>query len=264
MKLVDVHCHLDNYFYPDDIDRVMKNCKKNNCIVIPAGVDPDTNRQVLELQTKYPNLVFPSLGLYPRDALYSETDSTQNRLKTDYSVDKELKFIEKNSDKIVAIGEIGMDFKNGKDKITQEKEFRKCVELAIKLDKAVVIHSRKAEKEIIEIMEEYVEKYNYKKVVMHCFGGKTKLVQKIREYQWYFSVPTNIVRDEHFQKLVKETPMHLLLTETDSPFLSPLKEQKNEPSNVIETIKMISKIKRLPIEDVSNIIYRNAKRVFGF
>ena len=261
MKLIDVHCHLDNHFYPD-IGKVIKNCKKNNCKAITAGIDPVTNRQVLELSKKYPKIVYPSLGIYPRDALYSETDKTENKLDTDYDVDAELKFIEKNSDKIYSIGEIGMDFKNGKDKKTQEKEFRKCIELAIKLDKAIVVHSRKAESEIIDILEEYVEKQNYKKIVMHCFYGNKKLVQKIRKNQWLFSIPTNIVRDQHFQKIVKETPIHLLLTETDSPFLSPFKGKKNEPSNVIETIKIISKLKRLPVEDVSNIIYRNAKRVF--
>lgn len=261
MRLVDVHCHLDKHFYPD-IKEVMKNCKKNNCLVIPAGITPDTNKEVLELKEKYPDLVYPSLGLYPRDALKKDKESNSN-LVIDYDPDKELKSIEKNADKIVALGEIGMDFKDGTDFKEQERVFRKCIELAIKLEKAVVVHSRKAEAEVIEILEEYGDKNHYRKIVMHCFSGKTKLVQKIREKQWMLSIPTNVVRDEHFKKLIKETPIHLLLTETDSPFLSPFKGEKNQPVNVIETIKIISEIKNLPIEDVSNILFRNAMKTFG-
>ncbi|MBT3464668.1 TatD family hydrolase [archaeon] len=259
MKLIDVHCHLDNFFYKNDIEKIIKNCKKNNCIVIPAGITPDTNRQVLELKEKYPEIIFPTLGMYPPDALSKDKESNSN-LEINYDIDEELKFIEQNADKIVGIGEVGMDGKDGIDLEKQEIIFRKTIQLAIKLEKPLVIHSRKTESKVIEILEEY----NYRKIVMHCFGGNHKLVEKIRQNQWMFSIPTNAVRDGHFQKIIKETPIHLLLTETDSPFLSPFKEQKNEPINVIETIKIISKIKRLPIEDVANIIYRNATKTFTF
>lgn len=254
MELVDVHCHLDETFYKDDIDEVIKRCKENNCLAFPVGVDPETNRYVLKLKEKYPDTIFPCLGIYPRDALTVETNEN-----FDYDIDKEIKFIEENKDKIVAIGEVGMDFKNGKNEKQQEKEFRKMIELAMKLDKPLVIHSRKAEKKVIDILEEY----KFRKIVMHCFGGKHSQVKRIRENKWYFSIPTNIVRDQHFQKLVKETPMMLLLTETDSPFLSPFRNEKNQPINVIETIKKIAEIKRLPEKDVATIIRRNTKILFG-
>ena len=260
MKLIDVHCHLDEYFFGKEIDKVIDRCKKNNCLAIPCGITPDTNRYVIELKNKYPDVIFPSLGLYPVDALKKETEDVGSEIKLDYDIDEELKFIEDNQDKIIAIGEVGMDFKNGSDAIYQEELFRKTIKLAIKLDKPIVIHSRKAEVKVIDILEEY----KFKKIVMHCFGGKHSQVKRIRENNWYFSIPTSIVRDQHFQKIVKETPIHQLLTETDSPFLSPFRGERNEPSFVIETIKKIAEIKSLPIEDVANLVYRNAEKLFNF
>ncbi len=254
MNYIDVHCHLDEFFYKEDIDSVIKRAEENNVKIIPAGVNPDTNRQVLKLQEKYPDTIFPSLGIYPQDALKKET-----KKKQDYDVDSEIKFIEKNKDKIVAVGEVGMDFKDGTDFEQQEKTFKKMIELAIKIKKPLVIHSRKAEMKVIDILEEY----NYDKIVMHCFGGKHSQVKRIRENKWCMSIPTSIVRDQHFQKIVKETPLFMLLTETDAPFLSPFRDKKNEPSFVIETIKKIAELRNMTVEDISNILYRNAERMFG-
>jgi TatD DNase family protein len=260
MYLIDDHCHLDEFFYKDEVDSVIERARKNNVkAIICAGINPDTNRQVLKLQEKYPDIIYPALGMYPRDALRKEIEESENKIDLDYDVDKELAFIYSHKDKIVALGEVGMDFKDGKDFEQQEKDFRKIIELAIKMDKALVIHSRKAEAKVIEILESY----KYKKIVMHCFGGNHKLVRKIRENQWLFSIPTSIVRDEHFQKIIKETPLNQILTETDAPFLSPFREKRNEPSFIIETIKIISKLRNTPEEDVANIIYTNAKRMFN-
>lgn len=259
MKLIDVHCHLDKHFYGADIDKIIDRCRENNCKAIAAGVTPQTNRYVLKLREKYPDVVLASLGMYPPDALKKELEDNDYDEDLDYDIDKELKFIFENNEKIIAIGEVGMDFKDGTNFKSQEIIFRKTIELAKKLDKPLVIHSRKAEKEVIEILEEY----NLKKVIMHCFCGKHSLVKKIRENKWYFSIPTSIVRDQHFQKIVKETPISQLLTETDSPFLSPFRDIRNEPIFVLETLKLISELKRLPLEDTATMIMRNADYLFG-
>jgi TatD DNase family protein len=250
MNLVDVHCHLDNYFFKD-ADAVIQRAIENNVKIITAGINTETNRYTMDLINKHP--VFACLGLYPPDALKNENISFTK------DIDKEIEYIYSCRDRIVGIGEVGMDLKTGSDIIAQEKTFRKLIELAIKIDKPLVIHSRKAESKVIEILEEY----KYKKIVMHCFGGNHKLVRRIRENKWYFSIPTSIVRDEHFQKIIKETPLNLILTETDSPFLSPFKDKRNEPSFVIETIKIISKLRSTPEEDVANIIWSNAQRLFN-
>ncbi len=254
MKLVDVHCHLDEEFFKDDIDEVIENAKKHKVnFIVPAGVNPETNRYILKIREKYPNVIYPALGIYPPDALTKETGKPQQ-----FDVDEEIKFILKNKENVFAIGEVGMDFKNGTQE-DQEPIFRKMIELAIKLDKPLVVHSRKAEEQVINILEEY----DFKRIIMHCFSGKQSLVKRIRKNSWWFSIPTNIVRDEHFQRIVKETPISQLLTETDAPFLSPFKDKKNEPAFVTETIKKIADIKKLNHVDVINLIWKNTKYVFN-
>ncbi|MEM4397174.1 MAG: TatD family hydrolase [Candidatus Woesearchaeota archaeon] len=261
MKLIDVHSHLDKYFY-SDISEVINNLKMKNAVAITAGINPETNRYVLELSEKYPKVIYATLGLYPRDA-FTEQEIRETGFNLNFDVDEELDFIYSNREKIIGIGEVGMDFKHGKDLEMQEKDFRKVIELAIKINKPLIIHSRKAELKVIEILEEYSKEYKFEKIIMHCFSGSHILVQRIRKNKWFFSIPTSIVRDQHFQKIVKETPLNQILTETDSPFLSPFKEIKNQPVFVLETIKTISKLRNIPEEDVANLIYLNSKRVFG-
>ena len=252
MNLIDMHCHLDEKFY-DNVYELIEKSKKEMKFIVPAGIDKESNRHVLKLAEKYPGFIKPALGIYPPDALAVEDSSTKH-----FDIDKEVTFIEKNKDKIVAIGEVGMDFKHGKDKEMQESVFRKMIELAIKIDKPLIIHSRQAEKEVIDILEQY----NYKKIIMHCFCGKYNLVKKIRENDWYFTIPTSVVRDEHFQRIVKETSLYRIFTETDSPYLSPFKGEKNEPLNVKESIKIIAKLRNMSENEVANVLYRSSKWLF--
>ena len=141
----------------------------------------------------------------------------------------------------------------------QEKVFIKALRLAKKLDKTVVIHSRKAEARAIEIMEEE----GMKKVMMHCFHGKKSLIKKCVELGWFISVPAVITRLEHFKMLVEMVPIEQLVTETDAPYLSPVAGTRNESANVIVTIKEIARIKGMKEEDVAKKMFNNAKGLFN-
>ena len=175
MNLVDVHSHLEHERFKKDLDKVIDNAR-SKCVkvIISSGVNPETNRAALKLSEKY-DIVKASFGLYPIDALMNEvkienpSDFTRNIEKFD--VDDELGWIDKNKDKCIAIGEIGLDY-NWPDfsvfKEEQKRNFEKVLKLAEKLDKPVVIHSRKAEQDAIEILEKY-----RLKVIMHCFSGKS-------------------------------------------------------------------------------------------
>ena len=101
-----------------------------------------------------------------------------------------------------------------------------------------------------------------KKVVMHCFSGKFKLVKRIEDNGWFFSIPTNIIKLLHFQNIVKEVSLNQLLTETDAPFLSPYKDRINEPSFIVETIRKMSEIKQMDENEIKNIIYMNFQKIF--
>ncbi len=241
--LIDAHCHLDML----DIEKAIEGARKNNVnIILANGTNPETNRKVLELSKKYKE-VKPVLGIYPVDALKL----------TDKQIAEEINFI-KNSNPF-AIGEVGMDFKDDLDNWKrQEKIFEKFVKLSIGLDIPITVHSRKAEKECIEILE----RLKSKKVIMHYFSGKISLVKRIIENNWMLSIPTAVKNSEHFQKVIEMTPVENLLCETDSPYSHPDKEFPNEPKNVIESYEKIAEIKKLSLEETKNKIEENFQRLF--
>jgi len=252
MKLIDVHAHLDHERFRKDLDKIIERFKKfGGKFIITSGVNAVTNRKALEIAKKY-DTVKVSFGIYPIDALMKEFD-----------VDEELVWIEKHADDCVAIGEVGLDynwdkFQTEKMRKKQKEVFAKVIDLAKRIGKPLVIHSRKAELDAIEMLEEA----GCDKVVMHCFNGKKALIRRCIENGWYFSVPPVITRIEHFKMLVKTVPLEQLLTETDAPFLSPVVGGRNESANVAITIKEIAKIKRLSEEDVARQIFINAVKLF--
>lgn len=256
--IVDVHAHLDHTLVYDKLDEIIDNAKKAGVkSIITCGVNHKTNLLALEISKKYKDIVKCAFGLYPRDAFTRE--ETDDSYKSDsHNIDEELAFFEKHKNDIIAIGEVGLDYHNGKDSVMQEKDFVKIIQLANKLNKPLIIHSRKAESDAIDILE----RENAKKVVMHCFSGKKELVKRASKLGYSFSIPTNIVRAENFQLLVKEIPISQLLTETDTPYLSPFKDKKNEPAFIVETIKKIAEIKGMTEQDVMQNIYMNYQKLF--
>lgn len=226
----------------------MENAKSAKIkIIVAQSVNIESLKKTIEVSKKYPEIVRLSAGLYPEHFL-KESD-----------FDELSKIIKENEENIFAIGEIGMDFSYDEpSRELQEKIFRKQLELAEKLNIPVSIHTRKAEKEIVEILKEYP---NVKKI-LHCFSGKIKLAKEAEEIGCYFSIPTNIVRSEHFQKLVKEISRDRILTETDSPYLSPFLDTKNEPANIVETIKIMANIWNCSILDAEVQIENNFNKMY--
>lgn len=263
-NLLDVHCHLDFKQFEKDIDNVIRKARSTGLfLIITSGINPKTNRKILEISKRF-NIVKPSFGIYPTDAIAKELgkDLPEELLHEVeiFNLDKELDWIKKNKDKCIAIGEVGLDYKV-LPPITvplQKKAFQKIINLAKEINKPLIIHSRKAEEDAIKILEEN----NFHRVIMHCFSGKKSLIKKCVENRYFLSVPPVITRLEHFQTLVNLVPLNQLLTETDAPFLSPIKGQRNEPSNVKYSIKEIAKIKNINEKEVSKQIFNNAKRLF--
>ncbi len=253
--LVDVHAHLD---YPEllgRIESVIDRAEKAGVkAIIANGLELKSNKVVLELAQRF-EIVRPAIGLYPVDALVKEIPEIG-----EIKIEKEFEFLEKHKKNIVAFGEIGLDFVSSteEERELQKKVFKKILAISKEADVPVIVHSRKAEKEAIEVMESM----HMKKVVLHCFSGRKSLIKRAAENGWFFSVPPNIVRATHFQSLVALVSINQLLTETDAPFLSPYKDKINEPAYVAEAVKKISEIKELNIDEVENIIFKNYMRLF--
>jgi len=247
--LVDIHAHLDFEHFKNDLNQVIENAKKANIkYIINSGVDKKRNLKTLKLAEKY-DIIKASLGIYPTEA----------EKRTQKELNEQINFIEKNKKNIIAIGEIGLDFYETKENYKEQKElFQKLIPLAEKTKLPVVIHSRKAEKDVIEILESS----KLKNIIMHCFSGKFKLVKQIQDNGWYLSIPPIIAFSHHFQKVVETVPLTQIFTETDAPFLSPIKGKRNEPAFIAHTINKISEIKNLDKEEVEKIIFMNFQKVF--
>ena len=246
---IDVHCHLNFEHFDVDRDEVINRAIKTGLkVIVNSGTNHKENLETLDLASKYPHIIKASLGLYP---------TYVSKLSED-ELNKELEFIKLHKDKIIAIGEVGLDHKFEDDHTKQKSAFLKIIKLAEKIDKPLVIHSREAEKEVVEILEST----NLKKINFHCFTGNFKLVKKIVDKGWCLSIPPTIIRGLHFQGLVDIVPITQLLTETDSPFLSPPPKVRNEPSNVKIVVEKISEIKNMNVDEAKNNIFSNFQKIF--
>lgn len=259
MMLVDVHCHLDHTAFKEDLDKVIQDAEKKGVkAIITTGINPETNRIALKLAQRY-DVVKCSLGIYPQDALANEVKNFEIDLKIEpFDIDEEIDFIKNNTNNILGVGEIGLDFKTGDKRQEQKRLFMKQIKVAKDIKKPIIVHSRSAEKDAIDILEAS----NAKHVLLHCFCGKKSLVKRAYELGYYFSIPTNIVFSKQFQSMVKMININKLLTETDAPYLSPYRGRRNEPSFVEETIKKIAHIKQLDVEEVANNIFKNYQEFF--
>ncbi len=266
MNLVDVHCHLNHADFKKDLLEVLQRAEQAGMkAILCSGVNPASNKEVLELSRKYP-LIKTSLGIYPIDALgLAEPEIGLPRQTVPIDLEEEFAFIQKHKDQVAAIGEVGMDFYWAKKEETYEKQaenFRKIIRFAIKIKKPLVIHSRKAEEECIDILEQEIKNKEIP-VIQHCFSGRKSLITRAASLGHYFSIPPNILRSGNFQTLVKKVDIQQLLTETDAPYLSPYPEQRNEPAFVVETIAKIAEIKGISVEAAAERIWENYEKVFG-
>ena len=240
--IYDAHAHLD-FLTEEKLKEIQKD--KSIKLVITNSVNLKSCKRNLEISKEYLKVKLAA-GLYPEENMslkkYNEFE----------------KWVVENKKDIFAMGEIGLDFSHSKpEKNLQIDIFKRQLKIAEKLKIPAIIHTRKAEKEIIEIIQDFKGKK-----ILHCFSGKLNLVKKAIEIGCYFSIPTNIVRSEHFQKMVEIIPKDKILTETDAPYLSPFKDKKNEPAFISESVEIISKIWNLSKKETEEQIEENFKILF--
>lgn len=254
---IDIHAHIYEPFFKDILATLKKAEQAGVKIIVVNGVNHATNKRILELAKQF-KIIKPALGIYPTEAVEQKYLTNQDAPYEGINVDKEIQHIKKKKDQIVALGEVGLDYKEITEKQQQQEAFRKIIRLAKQIDKPLIIHSRKAEEDVITLLEQE----QAKKVIMHCFSGKKALIKKIKDNGWCCSIPTSVTRSQQFQEMVGIMPLQQLFCETDSPFLSPHKETTNEPAYVIESYKKIAEIKKITLEETKNLIFQNWQRMF--
>jgi len=261
---VDVHTHLTHNKFSDDWRDVTEGAIAANLgAIIVNGLEPESNRRILEMASEFP-IIKPALGIYPIEAVNHLLPETFALPVARFSVDDEIAFIRKQAldGKLHAIGECGLDayWLNQDTFPEQERVFRALIGVAQEADLPIIIHTRKLEERSSDILLEM----RVKRVNFHCFGGKVKLAQKFAElHGWYFSIPANATVNESFQKMLTFLPIERILTETDAPYLAPVRGERNEPANVQGTIKLLSEYRSISIEKARDQVWANYIRLFN-
>lgn len=246
--LIDTHCHIFEEYY-DDIDSVVEKARNAGILMLVVnGIDRRTNEEVLKLVSKY-DIVYGALGIQPE--------------AVDSVVDDDFDFIERhiNDRKIVAIGEIGLDYHYDIDREKQRNVFERQLLLARKYNKPVIVHSRECIQETYNILKGFNVKG-----IMHCYSGSAEMAREFCKIGFLLGIG-GIATFKNASKIVeviKNTDMEYLVLETDSPYLSPepYRGKKNEPINVEIILRKICEIKQLDFNEGSVVTSNNALRLF--
>ena len=245
----DTHCHLYNEYYEEGIDSIyekMEQSKVNR--VINNGCDAKSNKEVIELLGKY-NWMYGAIGIHPESA--------------DTYTKEDLKYVEEhiNDDKVVAIGEIGLDYYWTKDNKEKQKElFEYQLSLAERVNKPVIIHSREATQDTIDILKKY-------KVtgVIHSFSGSYETACTYIKMGFLLGINGVITfKNCNLKDVVEKLDLGNIVLETDSPYLTPVpyRGKRNDPSHVWEIAEYVANIKGVSLEDISMETNGNIARCF--
>lgn len=246
--IIDTHCHIYNSEM-DNAEEIIRQAAKNDICIILNGTDPSSNMEVLELSDKYEN-VYAALGYF-----YSFADKI---------TDEDISLLDKQltNDKVIAVGEIGIDYYHTKDNANKQKElFEKMLDLAQKHSLPVIVHSRKAIQDTYDVLKKH-------DVVgsLHCYQGSGEMAREFIKLGFYIGIggPVTHTNNKKIRKMLKKIDIHHILVETDSPYLAP-EEKRGEINTPLNLKYIIGKIaEELDIEEdkVIEITTVNAKRLF--
>ena len=239
--MIDSHCHLDHEPLLSDLTNVIQRSKDvgiKKLLTISTSFESFSRIKNL---IKIDEMIYGTIGIHPHES--------SKDIITSSEIIKNLKEIEK----IIGIGETGLDFYyNNSEKEKQISSFKEHIEASIETNKPLIVHSRDAEKETFDILNEY--KNEKLKILMHCFTGSKEFSEKLLTLNSYFSASGIITfkNSLDLQNTFKSIPMDNILIETDSPFLAPVPKRgkKNEPSFIDFTATKLAEIKNLSKEDL--------------
>ncbi len=251
--LIDTHCHLDFKDFQDDMDAVLKRSRDSGIrFIINVGSSMKGTERSIKIAGDN-DFIYAAIGIHPHEA-----DSvTENDIKL---------FAELlNKPKVVAIGEIGLDYyKDISSRENQKKLFIRLLETAKPANFPLIIHNRDAHIDIIDILKDIIG--NSVSGVMHCFSGDEKFLKICLDMGFFISFTCNVTykNADKLREIVKLVPMGRLLIETDAPFLAPkdFRGKRNEPMHVKYVAEEVARIKGLSFEEVANMTTENAKKLF--
>lgn len=258
MNFIDSHCHIDGEQFDEDREEVIQRALDSGvCAMLNIGTGtPQENsfEKSVELAEKYEN-IFASVGIHPHDAR-EYTEEVEKRLIT----------LTQKSKKVIAWGEIGLDFYyDHSPREIQEKVFRRQINVGRELDLPIIIHSRDADDLTVEILREECNYKNFRGGIMHCFGGTPEMAIQLMEIGFLISFAGNVTfkKAENLRDSARVVPLEKLLMETDCPYLTPIpfRGKRNEPARVVETARFLADFYGIELEKLAN---KTTENFLGF
>jgi len=275
--IIDTHSHLNFNAFKEDANEVIKRTLAENIWMINVGTKYETSHQVIEVAEKYEEGVYASIGLHPiyaaAEFMKVKTDPDEGEfLIKEQDFEKEnYKELALSSKKVVAIGEIGLDYyykpktsaKLAKFKEKQKQVFLKQLNLAKELNLPVILHCRMAHDDVIEILALQQAQGENQKGVVHCFTGNLQQAQKYMALGFYLGF-NGIIFKFNVDDVIIKSPLDKILVETDCPYLTPPQEmgKRNEPVFIKHTIQKIADLKGIDFKKVADKTTENAKKLF--
>ena len=251
MKLIDTHCHLTLDHFNNEREELIKKLSENFDFLCEVGIDLSSSKKAIELSKNVEN-IYCSVGIHPTE--------TEGLKYDDYDELEKLMEYEK----VIAVGEIGLDFHWNTDKKDQYIGFEKQLYIANKNNLPVIMHIRDAYTEVLEFLKTH--KLPEAGGVVHCYSSDRKSAKKFLDMGLYlgFDGPITYPKNEELREALKYTPIDKILPETDAPFLPPVpyRGKRNTPLYIQYIYEKISEIKQIDLEPLKEILQLNAKKLF--
>ena len=256
MKWIDSHAHYNDEKFNEDREKILRLLKEEGIKkVITAGYSLQSSKEAIKISDQYP-FIYNTIGISPND-IPEQKEELKEELE-------QLKKLASLSEKTVAIGEIGLDYHwNTENKEIQQMAFKKQIKLANDLKLPIVIHTREAVMDTIQILKENLPN---EKGVFHCCPLNRELVKEALKLGFYisFAGPVTFKNSKNANEIIEMVPDDKILVETDSPYLSPEpnRGKRNDSRNIRHIVEKIAQVKQKGIEEVTEMIYQNLIRLF--
>lgn len=259
MILIDSHCHIDGAEFDADRDEVVQRAREAGVrAMLNVGTgEPETGNfeRAVALAEKYDN-VFAAIGVHPHDAKTFDAVAEERLVK-----------LAETSRKVIAWGEIGLDFYyDHSPREVQREVFRRQIRIARELDLPIIIHSREADEETVEILTEECAGEDFRGGIMHCFGGTPEMAQSLMKIGFLISFAGNVTfkKAENLREAARIVPLDKLLIETDCPYLAPIpfRGKRNEPAFVAQTAQFLADFYKVSLEELANATTNNFQKFF--
>ncbi len=258
MQLIDTHVHINFEAFKPDLDEIATRWREAGLVhLVHSCVEPAEFAEIQALADRFPELSF-AVGLHPLDVEAKWTANSSRQI-----ID-----LARSDSRVVAIGEMGLDFFKAENRTQQIEAFEAQLTIAQQLELPVIIHCREAAKQMAELLRYFCQQRGPVNGVMHCWGGTPEETQWFLDLGFYisFSGTVTFKKALQIQESAKMVPSDRLLIETDCPFLAPVPkrgEKRNEPSYVQYVAQQVAHLRETPVEQLASQTTQNACRLFG-